>query len=105
MCRRSGAGGADAAAGGVDGADDAQVRGVGGVPELRFNGQFMPRTQRIDRSRLRGSNVKTKLACVVVACAALSVFGCGSSPQSLIVGKWEAGQAGAKLTAEFGQDG
>jgi hypothetical protein len=49
--------------------------------------------------------MKTKFACVVVACVALSVSGCGSSPQNLIVGKWEAGQAGAKLTAEFSQDG
>ncbi len=49
--------------------------------------------------------MKTKIACMVVACLALSVFGCGSTPQNLIVGKWEAGQAGVKMTAEFGTDG
>jgi hypothetical protein len=49
--------------------------------------------------------MKTKCACVVVACVALSVFGCGSGPQDLIVGKWEAGQSGAKLQAEFSKDG
>jgi uncharacterized protein (TIGR03066 family) len=49
--------------------------------------------------------MKTTFAFVVLACTALSVSGCGSSPQDLIVGKWEAGQAGAKLTAEFTKDG
>jgi uncharacterized protein (TIGR03066 family) len=49
--------------------------------------------------------MKTKLAFVALACVALSVSGCGSSTQDLIVGKWEAGQAGAKLTAEFAKDG
>jgi uncharacterized protein (TIGR03066 family) len=49
--------------------------------------------------------MKTTVAFVVLACVALSVSGCGSSPQDLIIGKWEAGQAGSKLTAEFGKDG
>jgi hypothetical protein len=49
--------------------------------------------------------MKTKLAFVVLACAALSLTGCGSGPQDLIVGKWEAGGAGVKLTAEFTKDG
>src|SRR5262245_47635076 len=49
--------------------------------------------------------MKTKFVFVVVACVALAVSGCGSSPQDLIVGKWEAGQTGAKLTAEFAKDG
>jgi hypothetical protein len=49
--------------------------------------------------------MKTKFACVVAVCTALFASGCGSGPQNLIVGKWEAGQPGAKLTAEFGRDG
>jgi hypothetical protein len=49
--------------------------------------------------------MKTKLAFVALACVALLVVGCGSSPQNLIVGKWEAGEAGVKLTAEFTKDG
>ena len=49
--------------------------------------------------------MKTRFAFVVLACFALSVSGCGSSPQNLIVGKWEAGTAGGKLTVEFAKDG
>jgi uncharacterized protein (TIGR03066 family) len=49
--------------------------------------------------------MKTKFAVAVLACATLFVSGCNSSPQSQIVGKWEAGQTGAKLTAEFTKDG
>jgi uncharacterized protein (TIGR03066 family) len=49
--------------------------------------------------------VKTKSALAVLACVVLFVSGCGSSPQSRIVGKWEAGQEPTKLTAEFAKDG
>jgi uncharacterized protein (TIGR03066 family) len=49
--------------------------------------------------------MKTKFACVAMVCAALSLSGCADSPQNRIVGKWEAGQTGAKLTAEFSKDG
>lgn len=49
--------------------------------------------------------MKTKLAFVVLVCVILSVSGCGSSPQNLIVGKWETGQEGFKLKAEFSKDG
>lgn len=49
--------------------------------------------------------MKTKLAIVVLACVNLLMSGCGSSPQNRLVGKWEAGQAVAKVTAEFGPDG
>lgn len=49
--------------------------------------------------------MKTKFAFVVLACVVLSVAGCGSSPEDLIVGKWEAGQEGAKLKVEFSKDG
>src|SRR5579885_266566 len=49
--------------------------------------------------------MKTKLACALVICVALFLSGCGSSPQSRIVGKWEAGQPGMKVVAEFGRDG
>jgi len=45
--------------------------------------------------------MKPKFAIVIVACLALFVSACGTSPQSLIVGKWEAGEGGVKVTAEF----
>ena len=40
-----------------------------------------------------------------VLCVVLTMSGCGSTPQSLIVGKWRAGEGGAKVTAEFATDG
>jgi uncharacterized protein (TIGR03066 family) len=49
--------------------------------------------------------MKTKLVFAVVACVALFVPGCGSSPQDMIVGKWEAGETGFKLTVEFAKGG
>jgi hypothetical protein len=49
--------------------------------------------------------MKTKFAFVVLACVALFVSACGSGPQNLIVGKWEAGTPGGKLTVEFAKDG
>jgi uncharacterized protein (TIGR03066 family) len=49
--------------------------------------------------------MQTKFPFAVLACVALSLSGCGSSPQSLIVGKWEAGQTGMKVMAEFTKDG
>jgi uncharacterized protein (TIGR03066 family) len=49
--------------------------------------------------------MKTKFAFVVLACVALLVSGCGGGPEDRIIGKWEAGQAGAKMTAEFNKDG
>jgi hypothetical protein len=45
--------------------------------------------------------MKSKLGIVVVACVALFLSACGSSPKDLIVGKWEAGEGGIKMTAEF----
>src|SRR5438552_2211957 len=56
--------------------------------------------------------MKTRFTFVVLACVVLFMSGCGSSGQNPIVGtqdpivgKWEAGQAGSKITAEFGNDG
>jgi uncharacterized protein (TIGR03066 family) len=49
--------------------------------------------------------MKTKLAFVALACFALCVSACSSNPQNRIVGKWEAGQNGVKLGAEFSKDG
>ncbi len=46
-----------------------------------------------------------KLVIVAVACVAVFVSGCGSNPQNLILGKWEAGESGFKITAEFTKDG
>jgi hypothetical protein len=58
--------------------------------------------------------MKTKFAFVMLTCVVLSISGCGSSPQSpivgsspqsLIVGKWEEAQGGGLITAEFSKDG
>jgi uncharacterized protein (TIGR03066 family) len=49
--------------------------------------------------------MKAKCAFAVLVCIVLSASGCGSSPQNLIVGKWEAGQGGVTLKAEFTKDG
>lgn len=46
----------------------------------------------------------TKLIFVLLACMALFESACGSSPQRLIVGKWEVDSA-VKMTAEFDGDG
>ena len=48
--------------------------------------------------------MNTKLCIVVAACLALFVSACGSSPQSLILGKWEV-ESAIKMTAEFSRDG
>ena len=44
------------------------------------------------------------LRIVAVTCAAVMLYACGSSAQSLIVGKWEA-DAAIKMSAEFRGDG
>jgi uncharacterized protein (TIGR03066 family) len=56
--------------------------------------------------------MKTRFAFVVVTCVVLSMSGCGSSSQNpilgkqnSIVGKWEAGESGGIITAEFCKDG
>lgn len=43
--------------------------------------------------------------CIVVAACLLLLMACGSSPQNLIVGKWEVENAPMKMTAEFKDDG
>lgn len=47
----------------------------------------------------------TKVSIVLTVCVALFVTACGSSPQSLILGKWEVQGAPMKMTAEFSRDG
>src|SRR5262245_54614362 len=49
--------------------------------------------------------MKTIRALVALVCVALLGSGCGSGPKSLIVGKWEAGGAAFKITAEFSRNG
>ena len=49
--------------------------------------------------------MNAKLSIVVAACMALFVSACGSSPQSLILGKWEVESTAIKMTAEFSRDG
>src|SRR5262245_53664866 len=41
---------------------------------------------------------------LAIAACLILLLACGSSPQSLIVGKWEV-ESGVKLTAEFNRDG
>ena len=48
--------------------------------------------------------MNAKLSIVVAVCMALFISACGSSPQSLILGKWEVDSA-IKVTAEFNRDG
>jgi hypothetical protein len=48
--------------------------------------------------------MKLTLRIVVAACLVLLVA-CGSSPQSLILGRWEVEGAPTKMTAEFKSDG
>jgi len=43
--------------------------------------------------------------CIVVAACLVLLSACGSSPQSLILGKWEVENAPTKMTAEFKGDG
>ena len=40
----------------------------------------------------------------LLACVALFVSACGTSPQNLILGKWEV-ESAVKMTAEFKRDG
>ena len=49
--------------------------------------------------------MKTKFAFAALTCAVLTIVGCGSSPQNLILGKWEVENAPMKMTAEFRPDG
>jgi uncharacterized protein (TIGR03066 family) len=49
--------------------------------------------------------MKTKLGILMAACVLPFVSGCGSSPSDRILGKWEAGQTGFKLTVEFAKNG
>jgi hypothetical protein len=48
--------------------------------------------------------MNAKLSIVVAACVALFVSACGSTPQSLILGKWEV-ESTIKMTVEFSGDG
>jgi hypothetical protein len=48
--------------------------------------------------------MNAKVSIVLAACVALLLSACGSSPQSLILGRWEADSA-MKVTAEFSRDG
>jgi len=50
------------------------------------------------------NNMNAKLSIVIAGCMALFVSACGSSPQSLILGKWEV-ESAIKMTAEFSRDG
>jgi hypothetical protein len=48
--------------------------------------------------------MKPKFGIVVAACVALFASACSSSPQNLLVGKWQAAEGGVKITAEFAKD-
>jgi hypothetical protein len=49
--------------------------------------------------------MNARLSIVLVTCMALFGSACGSSPQSLILGKWEVESAPMKMTAEFSGNG
>jgi hypothetical protein len=42
---------------------------------------------------------------IIAASVALFISACGSSPESLILGKWEVESAPLKMTAEFNKNG
>jgi Lipocalin-like domain (DUF4923) len=48
--------------------------------------------------------MKANIFFVVAVCVMLFLCACGSSPQNLILGRWEADSA-MKVTAEFSNDG
>jgi hypothetical protein len=48
--------------------------------------------------------MNAKLSMALLACLALFVSACGTSPQNLILGKWEV-ESAVKMTAEFNRDG
>lgn len=48
--------------------------------------------------------MKTRV-CIVLTALLVLLAACGSSPQSLIVGKWEVENAPTKMTLEFRGDG
>jgi hypothetical protein len=48
--------------------------------------------------------MNAKLMIVLTICVALFVSACGSSPQSLILGKWEV-ESAIKMSVEFSKDG
>jgi hypothetical protein len=50
------------------------------------------------------NNMNAKLNIVVAVCMVLFISACGSSPQSLILGKWEV-ESAIKMTVEFSRDG
>jgi hypothetical protein len=56
------------------------------------------RRSEADSASFRENNMNAKLSIVLVACLALFVSACGSSPQSLILGKWEVASAAATVT-------
>lgn len=49
--------------------------------------------------------MKLRLSIVLIAGLAVLLSACGSSPQTLILGKWEVVNAPMKMTAEFNADG
>jgi Lipocalin-like domain (DUF4923) len=50
------------------------------------------------------NNMNARLSMAAAACVALFVSACGSSPQSLILGKWEV-ESTIKMTVVFSRDG
>jgi hypothetical protein len=49
--------------------------------------------------------MRNKHRIVAVVWIAIFLSACGSSASSLIVGKWQAGEPGFTITAEFARDG
>lgn len=49
--------------------------------------------------------MKAKVSTIVAVGLALLASACVSSPQSMILGKWEVEGAPLKMTAEFDRDG
>jgi lipopolysaccharide export system protein LptA len=59
----------------------------------------------MEQSSVLEDDMTVKLSTALIACIALFVSACGTSPQNLILGKWEVENAPMKMTAEFSPDG
>jgi hypothetical protein len=58
-----------------------------------------------DSGNFLEDNMNSKSSIALVVSLALILSACGSSPQSLILGKWEVQGTPMKMTAEFKGDG
>jgi hypothetical protein len=88
---------------------DREVTVEGGVKNIPLRAEQRDsvesrRIRPVAPRKVKGENMKVTLRIVVAACLLLLVA-CGSSPQSLILGRWEVENAPTKMAAESKSDG